>query len=235
MQDATSETASSAISVSKFDIEGLVREATWKDILTELVKSNELNPWDIDLIAIVEAYVSVVKRMKVLDLRVPANIILAAAILLRMKSDMLELDEKGDAEPMQEEEMLPPYVPAEGLSVRLRLPPKRRISLNELIGALEEAMKLKEYREQQAVSANPMPIPVVFSHADVEVDVEKVLKLIKKNVDGSKMATYSIICDAAKPENPIIEVFIPLLFLANKNKVLLLQETFFGEILVSLN
>ncbi len=235
MQEATSSTASSTLSVSKFDIEDFVREATWKDILSELVKKNELNPWDIDLVAIVEGYIDVVKHMKVLDLRVPANIILAAAILLRLKSDMLEIEEKQEAGESAEEEMLPPYVPADGLSVRLRLPPKRRVSLNELIAALEEAMKLKEYKEAQAASSYTKPVPLIFNHADVEVDVEKVLALVKKNIDGSKMVTYSLLCDAADSENPLLQVFIPLLFLANKNKVLLLQETFFGEILVSLN
>ena len=224
----------STVSVNKFDIEGLVREATWKDILVELVKKNELNPWGIDIVDIVGRYIDVVKHMKVLDLRVPANIILAAAILLRLKSDMLEIEEK-PAEELAEEETMPPYVPAEGLSVRLRLPPKSRVSLNELISALEEAMKLKEYKEAQASASEQAPVPIIFSHADVEVDVERVFALVKKNLDGSKMVTYSLLCDVANSESPLLEVFIPLLFLANKNKVLLLQETFFGEIIVSLN
>ncbi len=225
----------STVSVSKFDIEDLVREATWKDILVELVKKNELNPWDIDLVDIVERYIEVVKHMKVLDLRVPANIILAAAILLRMKSDMLELEEKHEDEGGEEQVLMPAFVPAEGLSIRMRLPPKSRVSLNELIAALEEAMKLKEYREAQASSTDAKPVQLTFSHANVEAEVEKVFSLIKKNMDGSKMVTYSLLCDSADGGSPLIEVFIPLLFLANKNRVLLLQETFFGEILVSLN
>ena len=228
------EETESTVSVNKFDIEGFVQEATWKDILIELVKKNELNPWDIDIVDIVERYIDAVKKLKILDLRVPANIILAAAILLRLKSDMLEIEEK-PAEAAAEEEMLPPYVPAEGLSVRLRLPPKRRVSLNELIAALEEAMKLKEYREAQASTLAPEPVQVIFDHADVEADAEKVFALVKNNLDGSRMVTYSLLCGATDTDSPLLEIFIPLLFLANKNKVLLLQETFFGEIIVSLN
>jgi len=231
MQETELETT---LSAGKFDIESFVREATWKDILVELVKRNELNPWDIDIAYIAGKYVDAVKRMKVLDLRVPANIILAAAILLRLKSDMLEIEERG-AEVMTDEEMPPQYVPVEGLSVRLRLPHKRRVSLNELIEALEEAMKLKDYREAQASALPQPPIALIFDRADVEAEVEKVFALVKNNLDGSRMVTYSLLCDAAKSESPLIEVFIPLLFLANKNRVLLLQETFFGEIIVSLN
>jgi segregation and condensation protein A len=231
MQETELETT---LSADKFDIESFVREATWKDILVELVKRNELNPWDIDIAYIVGKYVDAVKRMKILDLRVPANIILAAAVLLRLKSDMLEIEEK-QAEVLAEEEVLPPYTPVEGLSVRLRLPQRRRVSLNELIEALEEAMKLRDYREAQAGALPQPPIPLIFNHADVEVEVEKVFALVKKNLDGSGMVTYSLLCDSANSESPLIEVFIPLLFLANKNRVLLLQETFFGEIIVSLN
>ncbi|MCL5238878.1 MAG: segregation/condensation protein A [Candidatus Marsarchaeota archaeon] len=229
------QSTATTVSVNKFDIEGLVREATWKDILVDLVKKNELNPWDIDLIDIVGRYIDVVKHMKVLDLRVPANIILAAAILLRLKSDMLEIEEKEEAQPEGDQVLMPPFVPAEGLSVRIRLPPKRRVSLNELISALEEAMKLKEYREAQASSAESKPVQMTFTHANTEADVEKVFDLVKKHADSSKMVTYALLCDKHGGERPILEVFIPLLFLANKNRLLLLQETFFGEILVSLN
>jgi len=90
-----------------------------------------------------------VKGMKILDLRVPANIILAAAILLRLKSDMLDLEERMEETEITEEIIRPP-VPVETLSMRLRLAPKRKITLNELIIALEEAMKFKEYKETKA-------------------------------------------------------------------------------------
>lgn len=223
----------STVSVNKFDIEDFVREATWKDILVELVKKNELDPWEIDIVDIVERYVEVVKSMKVLDLRVPANIILAAAILLRLKSDTLEIEERGE-EPQAEEQAGRPYVPVEGLSIRLRLPPKRRVTLNELIGALEEAMKLKEYKASMEAS-EVKTVPIIIERADVEADVESIYALAKQNLDVSKMVTYSLLCDVAERDNALLDVFIPLLFLASKDRILLLQETFFGEILISLN
>ena len=106
----------SVVSVQRdlFDIEKFVGEATWKDILVELVKKNELNPWDIDIIDIVGRYIDVVKGLKVMDLRVPANIILAASILLRLKSDMLELSEPLTEEQMVEGAYERPFVQVEG-------------------------------------------------------------------------------------------------------------------------
>ncbi len=225
--------ATSVVSVNRFDIESFVNEATWKDILMELVKKDELNPWDIDIIDIVGRYVEVVRGLKVLDLRIPANIVLAAAILLRLKSDMLELEEKADEELIQEE-MQRPYVAVEGLATRLRLPQKRRVSLNELIVALEEAMKLKEYRETQAATTVQM-MPMVFSHFDVETEAENMFALVKQNLDASKMLTFSLLCELANKNNKLLEVFIPLLFLASKDRIILLQEDFFGEIIIALN
>ncbi len=225
----------SAVSASadSFNIENFVREATWKDILIELVKRNELNPWDIDIIDIVEKYVSAVKSMKVMDLRLPANVILAAAMLVRLKSDMLDLEERKE-ELLAEEESIRQPVTVDPLSVRLRLPPKRRVSLNELIGALEEAMKLKELKEAVAAEEH-RTVPMVFTHADVEADVESVFAMVEQNLDKEKMLTFSLLCDVAKIDDVLLGLFIPLLFLASKSRIFLIQEDFFGEIVIAIN
>lgn len=228
MQEITS-----TISVNRFDIEDFVKEATWKDVLTDLVKKNELNPWDIDIIDLVGKYVGAVRGMQVLDLRVPANIILAAAILLRLKSDMLELEERIEEPEGMEAGFTRPYVQVDGLSLRLRLPPKRRVSLNELITALEEAMKLKEFREARVAEETRM-VPLILNRSDVEADSEKVYETLKLKADKSRMLTFTSLCDVSNKENNLLDLFIPLLFLANKNRVLLIQENFFEEILIAL-
>lgn len=218
----------------RFDIERFVGEATWKDILIELVKHNELNPWDIDIIDIVGKYVEVVKGLKVMDLRVPANIILAASILLRLKSDMLELGEDV-AEGMAPEDVAGrPYVSVDPLSVRLRLPPRRRVTLPELISALEEVMKLKEFRAAR-LAAPAAEFPLTLNRVDVEADIEALFVLLTQHVDSSRMLTFSSLYSLSQKGDALLDVFIPLLFLANKNRIVLLQEEFFGEIVIVLN
>lgn len=49
------------------------------------------------------------------------------------------------------------------------------------------------------------------------------------------MLTFSSLCDVSQKENNLLDLFIPLLFLANKKRVLLIQENFFEEILIALN
>ena len=117
----------SQISAENLNLTQLVSEATWKDLLIELVKKNKLNPWDIDVVEVVDGYVTAVKDMKVLDLAVPANIVLAAAMLVRFKSDVLMYEQQQlDAEPEPEIVGQRPLVTVEPLSFRLRLAPRRR-------------------------------------------------------------------------------------------------------------
>ncbi len=225
-----------SISSDNLDIEKFVREATWKDLLIELVSKNQLNPWDIDIVEVIDKYISAVKEMKVLDLAVPANIMLAAAMLVRFKSDLLMYEEQhADAQP--EEDVMPMQhqpVAVEPLTFRLRLPPKRRVSLMELITALDEAMQIKKARETGR-EERPIPFPITFNAVDIEAEIEKVYEDVKRHVDSSRMTTFSYLCRSVETSDVILGLFIPLLFLAHKNRITMLQERFFDEIIIALN
>ncbi len=221
------------ISADNLDIETLVGDATWKDILVELVRKNELDPWNIDIVDVVDRYVATVRELKTLDLHVPANIILAAAMLLRFKSEVLLLEEQ-EEEAGEEEAHLRENVVVEPLTFRLRLPPKRRLSLAELIGALDEAMKLKEVRELARKNLQ-VSFPMLVKDVDIEAEVEHIYKLIKAKTDKSRMTTFSAVSMASKFSDVLLDFFIPLLFLAHKNRVTLIQERFFDEIIIALN
>lgn len=222
-----------SVDYANLNLESLVSEPTWKDILIDLVKKENLDPWNIDIANIVEKYIDTVKEMKVLDLRVPANIILAAAILLRMKSEMLSLAEEVIEEPEMVQER--PSVTVGQLSLRVRVPPKRKISLQELIEALEEAMKLKEMRELAEVNSGKLDVPIEINLTDIEEEINKVYAEIKKIADKSKMTTFSILAKRHSGEDVLLGVFIPLLFLAHKQRITLMQEKFFDEIIIAMN
>lgn len=224
------------VSSGDLDIEELVGEATWKDILIELVRKEKLDPWDIDIIDVVDRYVAAVREMKVLDLRVPANIMLAAAMLLRFKSDVLLYEEKEAV--ASEEAAMRPDVPVEPLTFRLRLPPKRRLTLAELVSALDEAMKLKEARETARTELR-VSFPLLLEEPDIEEEIERVYSAVVASADSSRMVTFSALLREAAPaqgsSDVLVGLFIPLLFLAHKGRVTLVQERFFGEIIIALN
>ena len=220
----------STIDPRNMNLEELVSDATWKEMLVELVHKEQLDPWNIDIVDVVDKYIEAIKGMKVMDLRIPANIILAAAILLRLKSEMISLAE----EEVEEEyvEGVRPDRTVEPLSFRLRIPPRRKMTLQELIGALEEAMKLKEFKETNIKA--PLPVPLNINPVDIEAEINMVYDMVKKNVDGSKMTTFSILTHGMDTEKALLGIFIPLLFLSHKKKVALIQERFFEEIIIAL-
>ncbi len=214
------------------DIEKLVNDATWKDILIDLVHKNELDPWNIDIIYVVDKYIEAVKGMKMMDLRVPANIILAASILLRLKSQMLKLDE--EAEQLEDSRVERPFVTVDALTFRLRLPPKRRIALSELLEALEEAMKLKEVRESRS-KEEEIIVPIKFTMVNLEDEMNSIYSTLEAHADKSNMITFSQTRRLFSSSDMLINLFVPLLFLYHNSRIELIQESFFGEIIIALN
>ena len=61
-------------------------DISWKTILFDLVKTEQMNPWDIDISLLTKKYLEIIKRMKQLDLRVSGKVLLAADYLLKLKS-----------------------------------------------------------------------------------------------------------------------------------------------------
>lgn len=218
------------------DVINLVNsEATWRDLLIELVDKDRLDPWNIDVVDIVDRYIDTVKKLKVLDLRVPANIILAAAILLRLKSNYLSLQEFDESamDAVAEEPMHRPDIIVDPLSFRLRLPPRRKVSLSELLAALDEAMKLKEQHTGPVQKQLPF-IPIKIDSFDIEAETEKLHGIIKENVDRTNMVTFSHLSSLSSINDALLELFIPMLFLAHRNRIALIQERFFSEIIIAL-
>ncbi|MFN7065316.1 MAG: segregation/condensation protein A [Aquificaceae bacterium] len=54
-----------------------------------LVEEGKLDPWDIDISALAKAYREEIRRLELLDLRVPARALLAASFLLKKQAEVL--------------------------------------------------------------------------------------------------------------------------------------------------
>ncbi len=207
-------------------------ESTWRDLLIELVDKNRLDPWDIDIVELVGKYLETIKRYQVLDLKIPANIMLATSILVRLKSDAITFQDYEQQGEIAEEIITGrPDIIVDPLNFRLRIPPKRRISLSELLTALDEAIQIKETRTT-IIPKQPITLPITIESFDIEAETEKLFALIKKNVDKSKMITFSQLSSASE-NDVLLGLFIPLLFLAHQEKVSLIQEKFFSEIIIA--
>lgn len=214
------------------NLEKIVEEATWKDLLIDLVRRNKIDPWNIDLLEVVDKYIEAVRVMKILDLRAPANIMLAASILLRMKSEMISFAEEQMEMGLAEEPVQRPDIAVEPISFRMRVPPRKRITLSELISALEEAIKIKETRLSFEERGTDIPLSIMAY--DIEEDIAKIYKVVKHKADKMGMITFSTLCSLLPESDALTSIFISLLFLVHKGKIDLMQEQFFGEIIIAI-
>lgn len=220
---------------SDLNLQEFVKNVTWRELLVELVDTNQLDPWDIDIIKVVDSYIAAIKTMQVMDLHIPANIILAASILLRMKSESInitQVEEMLDQEEPIHADRIIPEVP--NLIPRLRLQPKRKITLNELMDALGDAIKLNE-RRVSIVKQRAEPINIVVEKDDIDEKLRIAYKLVVDNADKEGVTTFGrISAGFGSFENILTGLFVPLLFLAHKGEVILMQDQFFNEIFVKI-
>ena len=64
-------------------------EITWQTIIFDLIKKDNMDPWDVNLTLLAQKFIKTVKALKDMDFRVGGRVILAAAIVLRLKSSKL--------------------------------------------------------------------------------------------------------------------------------------------------
>lgn len=217
-------------------------EVTWQSIIYELVKSEQMDPWDIDVSILAQRYIEMLRTIKEYDFRVSGKVLLAAAILLKMKSnklvgeDLSELDRLliGVEEEMEElgfEETgeiqklgeIPALIP------RTPQPRKRKVSIFDLVEALERALEVKKRRLLHSIP--PLNLEAPKKKKDITEIIREVYGRIKSFFISALKGrlTFSKLLPSESKEDKV-HTFVPLLYLAQQNKIELVQESPFGEI-----
>ncbi|MDV3103369.1 ScpA family protein [Thermococcus waiotapuensis] len=206
-------------------------EITPVDILLQLVQMGKVDPWNIDIVDLTEKYLKMLREMRELDLRISARAILAASILVRMKTEALLSEEDKDEEEETEERV---RVEVEPLAPPIRRS-ERYYTFDDLLEALMDALEEAERRKPKRRGKEDIE-EQVFVVEDFRVDIEKhvyrlhdiVVELYREKREPIKF--WELVFDS----NPkiVARTFLYLLFLSNMGKVDLIQEEPFGEILV---
>jgi len=233
-----------------FDLLVKKDDITWKDILYDLVKTEQLNPWDINISNLTSRYIKIVKKMKEFDFKVSGKVILAAALLLKIKSNKLvgedidafdklfsveEVDEDqfyADLAQMRAPEDIPDLEKI-SLIPRTPQPRERKVSIYDLIGALEKALEVKKRRLVKS-----MPdfegIKIPTKKKDITLTIKQLYKTILNFFwRKKKRLTFSQLLNNSSKEEKI-QTFVPLLHLANERKIDLDQIEPFEEIHIQL-
>jgi len=222
-------------------------DVTWQTIIYELVRKEEMDPWDIDVSLLTKKYIEMLKKLKELNFRISGRILLAAAVLLKIKSKRLvgaDIDEfdklfsqsEGSDELFYEDdesyietkqEEVPSLIP------KTPQPRKRKVSIYDLVDALQKALEVKERKIMRSIPKAKMEIPE--KSKDISLVIKEVyLKIKKFFLKGNRRITFtSLVLSDSKKEK--IHTFVPLLHLTNQGKIDLLQFEHFGEIEILLN
>ncbi len=219
-------------------VESMVSKPTWKDILLELISSNRVDPWNIDLVILSDAFISKVREMEEMDFAIQANVILAASILLKYKSDYLrflsyqsELDEFPAAEEEPE-----PIGELPQLEMSARIPPRRQITMDELVGEMEKIIKYDDAAERVRVPRGAIvdTIDLELSEHDLENDLGRIIDSVKKHTDSDGWSLFSKVVKEYDVRKTVYTLLC-LLYLVQQDKIDLKQDKIYGEIFIHLN
>ncbi len=206
------------------------------EILVNLAKNGEIDPWNIDIVEVTDKFLRQVEELERMDLRVSGRTLLYAAILLRMKSNVLvEVEEPEDIieyDSLQFEIRDYP-VPA----MPLRRSSNRPVTLEELLSELKKAEVVEKRRLDRVKNKTEerrATIDEVLSIAheeDVESRVGKMRELLNELFEKQKYIKFS---DLSSPldRTGIVMAYLAILFLATKKEIWLEQEELFGELFI---
>ncbi|MBI4439607.1 segregation/condensation protein A [Candidatus Woesearchaeota archaeon] len=219
-------------------------DVTWQSLLYELVKKEEMDPWNVDITALTKKYIEIIRELKAHDFRISGKVLLAAAILLRIKSnrlvgeDMLQFDRMLE-EPSEIEDVLDTFGESYGkdeehpsLIPRTPQPRKRKVSIFDLVEALEKALEVKQRRIIQRM---PVIMDAPVKVRDISEIIKEIYAKLRQVFLSNKVTSirFSQLVPGESREDKVY-TFIPLLHLSNQRKVELNQEMHFGEIDIAL-
>jgi chromatin segregation and condensation protein Rec8/ScpA/Scc1 (kleisin family) len=248
------------------------RKPDWQSIIFELISSEQLDPWDIDIVVLTNGYFKKILEIEEmqkkegldaedeinLDFYISSKVLLAAALLLRIKSEFLlnkhirGIDEilfgkKEENKYVMErieinEDELPMLIPKTPMS-RLR-----RVTLSELMTALNQAIETETRRIKREVAIkrakklSEVDFPT-FKRIDLKDRIKqfyaRILTSIRKKQLNEKNPEkhfnklgFHNLAGSEKEEK--LACFLPLLHLSNSQKLWLEQEKHLDEIWIYL-
>lgn len=229
-------------------------ELSWQQIIYDLVRSERMDPWNIDIKKITQEFLSTIRKLTELDFRVSGKMVLASAMLLKMKSKQL-MEEDFHAldqliaqteEPLFDDQMFDfeadffeePQEPAKQPKIYPRTPQprQRKVSVYDLVDALEQALDVRVKREKRAldrVEAQVTEVSVPENQVDVSSLMNSLLERISSHFEEASQLTFSDLSPSDVKQDKVL-TFIPLLHLTNERRVDLAQEESFAEVYISL-
>ncbi|MBI2675037.1 MAG: segregation/condensation protein A [Candidatus Aenigmarchaeota archaeon] len=214
----------------------IVNDYPWEQVLYKIIAIEALDPWDIDLNALTDSFVSHIKRLDMLDFKIPAKYVIIAAILLRMKSDHLHFLEP-QAEMLSDGEMEPGEENGSGekldiaaFDIPSRRQPRRKVMVEDLVRALKRAMSTEQRRYTKLSRAT---FEMKLTRENISQRIESLYRKIDSLMARLKKEEVQFSSIVPKWEREeVVNAFLPLIYLDHEKKVACRQEKYFDEIFV---
>ncbi len=223
-------------------------ELSWQAILNDLIKTEQLDPWNIDLAILAERYLEVIKKLEEANFFISSKVLHACAFLLRLKSEILNndyikrLDESiyGKKEEKKyvlerielDENELPLLVP------RTPIPRFKKITLQELMSALNKAIETetrrirKDIRSKQA-EKNALSTLPREGRVPLRDRIQEILSRITEHIKGMSKEEVTF-HELAPSREEKLATFLPILHLDNHEKIFTKQYEPFNEIFIKM-
>ncbi len=193
-------------------------------MLISMIHEKKLDPWDIDLSILTQEFLKKIQEMQAEGLTVGGNMVLASSILLKYKSESIIIVE--GEEMIEDVHPQPTFVQPPPLSFSIRIPPKKPITLSELISEMERVIKHAIKPRKKTIEAQPIQIPEI--KFDVEGEVNFVLERLKRE---REIALFSLINKNDEKER-IIRLLFAVLLLFKEGKVKIRQDEIFEDVII---
>ncbi len=162
-------------------------------MLYNLAKRGEIDPLNIDVVDVADKFLKELEMAKKLDLRIPAKVLLYAAILVRMKSEIIANEaiscEREDEEFTEEfnefvsQDFISDEIESDEKIVKALITNRRAIrrftTLDDLIRELKMAEKVQKRREKRKKSVKLSFDPFKIPH---EEDLERIINVVRERI-----------------------------------------------------
>ena len=219
------------------------REIGWQEIIYDLINTEQLDPWDINITLLADKYLNKIKEIEEADFFVSSKVLLAASLLLRIKSEILlntylkSIDEilfgrkeqiKQTLERIELDEEIPDLIP------RSPLPRFRKVTLKELMESLNKAIITENRRIKKDIIIRNTLRESSFSLPRRKFSIKDKITEVYRNLtdrfkeNNEHKIPYTEFVKNNREEK--ITSFLPLLYLEEQKKVWLEQKIPFDEV-----
>ncbi len=226
------------------------------EILVEMAQNGKIDPWNIDIADVTDKYLQQLVEMKANNLKLTGRTLFFAALLLRLKSDILEGIKPFEEEELEEIEMfedteedeedidLSNVISIDEVLERrtsVRLHRERVVTLEDLIKQLEFYEKLDKrlaLKNKQRTAPRRLSSYEKFTPEDIvnmahDEYIDRSINNLQEILDKLFRTDDRIeITELQQTGMDKVSIYIALLFLASRSRIDLVQEEFYSDLYV---